>query len=80
MRIYHVEHSAGSGWAPGSGGELLEKRLNEAGIPQLSPEQYTAWVTEMAQQRRPIIFNESQDWGLANESLLETVVTAGGCS
>lgn len=80
MRIYHIEHSAGSGWTPGSGGELLEKRLNEVGVPQLSPEQYTAWVTEMARQRRPIIFNESQDWGLANESLLETVVTAGGCS
>jgi len=80
MRIYHIEHSAGSGWTPGFGGELLEKRLNEAGVPQLSGEQYAAWVTQMARQRRPIIFNESQDWGLANESLLETVVTAGGCS
>ena len=77
MRIYHIEHSAGSGWTPGTGGALLEKRLNEAGVPQLSGEQYATWVGQMARQRKPIIFNESQDWGLANESLLETVVAGG---
>ena len=77
MRIYHIEHAAGSGWTPGLGGELLQKRLDKAGVPQLSPEQYASWVSEMAEQRRPIIFNKSQNWGLANENLLEKVVNGG---
>ena len=76
-RIYHIEHSAGSGWTPGLGGELLQKRLDEAGVPQLNPEQYATWINEMTQQRQPIVFNKSEDWGLVNENLLETVVAGG---
>ncbi len=79
-RIYHIEHSVGSGWTPGIGGELLQKRLNDAGIPQLDPKQYATWTTEMAQQRKPIVFNTSEDWGLANEDLPETVINGGSHS
>ncbi|UCG55078.1 MAG: hypothetical protein JSV32_02340, partial [Dehalococcoidia bacterium] len=35
MRIYHIEHAPGSGWAPGVGAKLLDERLKMAGIPQL---------------------------------------------
>ena len=75
MRIYHIEHSPGSGWMPGSGGELLNRRLMAAGIPQLSADQYAAWVKQMHREQRSIIFNESEEaWGLANERLPETVI------
>jgi len=76
MRIYHIEHSLGSGWTPGPGGELLNRRLEVAGIPQLSGNQYAVWVKQMRKQRQPIIFNESQAWGLANESLPETIIAS----
>lgn len=79
MRIYHIEHSPGSGWTPGVGGELLAKRLTKADVPQLSGEQYAAWVTEMCCKRQPIIFNQSEAWGLADENLSETTI-AGGIS
>jgi len=77
MRIYHIEHSAGSGWSPGIGGELMNKRLSAAGIPQLNPDQYYAWERQMRRQRQPITFNEGERWGLANESLPEIVITEG---
>lgn len=77
MRIYHIEHAPGSGWTPGLGGELLEKRLTEVGVPQLTREQYSAWVNQMCTQRQPIVFNQSEGWGLANESLPETVIAGG---
>jgi hypothetical protein len=34
--IYHIEHSAGSGWTPGKGEQLLFERLEKAGIPYFS--------------------------------------------
>jgi hypothetical protein len=34
--IYHVEHSAGSGWTPGKGEQLLFERLAKSGIPYIS--------------------------------------------
>ncbi len=77
MRIYHIEHSLGSGWTPGSGGKLLEKRLVGAGIPQLSARQYAAWVMQMSREHQPIIFNQTDGWGLASEELLETVISGG---
>jgi hypothetical protein len=34
--IRHVEHSAGSGWTPGKGEQLLFERLAKSGIPYIS--------------------------------------------
>ncbi|OGO01493.1 MAG: hypothetical protein A2Y90_02145 [Chloroflexi bacterium RBG_13_52_12] len=75
MRIYHIEHAAGSGWSPGAGGNLLKERLSAAGIPQLSSSEYVALVRQMRRKRRPIIFNGDEGWGLAGESLIETIIT-----
>lgn len=74
IRIYHVEHSPGSGWSPGAGQSLLYKRLAEANIPRLSSSQYIAWVRQMRRQRHPIMFNEDDNWGLSRESLDELLV------
>ncbi len=74
MRIYHIEHSAGSGWSPGLGGELMNKRLSAAGIPQLDYSQYTAWTTQMRRECQPIIFND-ENWGLGQESLEEFIIS-----
>jgi hypothetical protein len=77
IRIYHIEHSIGSGWTPGLGGELLFKRLSAAGIPRVNWEQYVTWITQMIKTRQPIIFNENENWGLANESLPEVIIAEG---
>ena len=74
MRIYHIEHAAGSGWSPGIGGELLEKRLSDTSIPQLEYKQYTAWTAQMRKEGQPLIFND-ENWGLGQESLEEFVIS-----
>lgn len=77
MRVYHIEHLPGSGWSPGLGSKLLRKRLVDAGIPELSARQYTAWVRQMSREHQPIIFNQTDGWGLADENLTETVAARG---
>jgi hypothetical protein len=74
MRIYHIEHAAGSGYQPGKGEKLMDDRLKTAGIPKLAWEQYLAWTKEMQKNHRPIIFNKNENWGLADETLKETVI------
>ena len=74
MRIYHIEHSPGSGWAPGDGAKMLNERLRQASIPQVSLEPKKAWINKMCKERRPIIFN-GEEWGLANEELPETTIS-----
>jgi hypothetical protein len=74
MRIYHIEHAAGSGYQPGKGEKLMDDRLKTAGIPKLQWEQYLAWTKEMQKTHRPIIFNKNENWGLADEILEETVI------
>ncbi len=73
MRIYHIEHSAGSGWTPGEGAELLKERLRQTGIPWVKREQSDTWRQKMINERRPIIFADEK-WGLANEELPETTI------
>jgi hypothetical protein len=74
MRIYHIEHAAGSGYQPGVGLKLMDERLKAAGIPKLSWEQYLAWTKEMNKTHRPIIFNKDANWGLADKTLPETII------
>ena len=52
----------------------MNQRLNDAGMPQLSRKQKAAWQAQMRRERRPIIFNRDKGWGLADESLQETVI------
>src|SRR5262249_52340786 len=46
MRVYHIEHGAGSGWTP-EGETLLVDRLAKHGIPVLDWPQVARWCTEM---------------------------------
>src|SRR5439155_9624431 len=57
MRIYHIEHSVGSGWTP-EGHEALLARLRSDGVPRLDFEQYRALPIRTSESRRPIIFND----------------------
>jgi hypothetical protein len=62
---YHLEHGAGSGWSP-EGQSALNDRLQRAGVPQVSLEQYHRWSIQMRRENKPILFNKG-DWGLVNE-------------
>lgn len=76
MRIYHIEHGIGSGWTP-EGEEVLYKRIDSAGISRLEADQIRTWALEMRRKGRPIMFN-SENWGLADDDLPETVIPAAG--
>ncbi|GAC1398759.1 MAG: hypothetical protein NVSMB52_12330 [Chloroflexota bacterium] len=69
MRIYHIEHSEGSGWTP-EGEYQLNARLHAKGVPQLKFAEYVALCTQMRRDRQPLIFNDVH-WGLADEQLEE---------
>ena len=70
MVAYHLEHASGSGWSP-EGQAELNARLSQAGVPQVSLEQYHRWSIQMRRENRPVLFND-EHWGLANETLRET--------
>jgi hypothetical protein len=67
--VFHVEH--GSGFKPDDEGKRdLFARLAHAGIPWITNEQLDAYVTQMAETRRPLDVN-ADDWGLCGENLDE---------
>ncbi len=68
-RIYHVEHAPGSGFTP-ENKDKLDTRLRDAGVPQLSHDQFAAWARAMRHDRAPILVN-GHDWGLADDVLRE---------
>ena len=72
MRIYHIEHAAGSGWSP-EGQHLLFERLAAKGIPWLEWDQVLDWATSMQRFRTTMVFNR-RDWGLAADLLPEVQV------
>ncbi len=74
MRIYHIEHAPGSGFTPGPGGELMNLRLKNAGIQQLTPKELWEFFRQMRWKQRTNIFNKDEGWGLAKESLPETII------
>jgi hypothetical protein len=74
MRIYHIEHAAGSGYQPGIGEKLMNERLKSAGIPVLAYEKYNEITQDMIKKHHPVIFTPDENWGLANESLKETML------
>ena len=76
MRIYHVEHSTGSGWTP-EGHRQLFRRLVAQGIPRITDLTVVDWGMQMQELRAPMVFNR-EDWGLAGEELLETALPIPG--
>jgi len=70
MRIYHIEHAAGSGWTP-AGQELLYRRLAEKAIPWLPFEVVLQWASEMKSLHTTLIFN-GRDWGHGGIDFPET--------
>jgi hypothetical protein len=70
--IYHIEHEAGSGYAP-EYAHLLFKRLNDKGIPYLSNDALDEIVFRMKKSNEKVVYN-GNDWGLAALSLEEIVV------
>lgn len=72
MRVYHQQPEIGAGYGPECLWGLLP-RLRERGVPILELTDVLKWATEMRRRGEPKICN-SQDWGLANEQLPETVI------
>lgn len=69
-RIYHIEHSVGSGWSP-QGNQALRARLGRAGVPILSDGEFHNLACEMRATRQATVFN-SKPWGLPDDELAET--------
>jgi hypothetical protein len=72
MRIYHIEHSAGSGWTPEGADKLIE-RISAKGIACLDMQEVLDHAVDMRRHNRPVIFN-GPDWGLARDTLPELVL------
>ncbi len=67
MRIYHIEHGAGSGWTP-EGQAKLFARIAERGLSMIENPEVIGWAKQMQKLRRPMIFN-LENWGLADFQL-----------
>ncbi|MCU1235035.1 MAG: hypothetical protein JWP63_3002 [Candidatus Solibacter sp.] len=76
MRIYHIEHGAGSGWTPEGESEMY-LRIARKGIQTVSYDQLVTLITQMRSTKAPVIFN-MESWGLAESSLLETALESCG--
>lgn len=72
MRIYHIEHGAGSGWTPEGAAKLME-RITAKGIPVLDYRDLYLMATEMRRRKKPLQFNR-KNWGMAGEQLPETII------
>jgi hypothetical protein len=71
MRIYHLEHAAGSGFTPETEHKLND-RLKQSGVPRMSDREYLDLAVAMRAGRKPLIVN-GEDWGLRDASLTEVV-------
>ncbi|MEM6392547.1 MAG: hypothetical protein AAF797_07230 [Planctomycetota bacterium] len=71
MRCYHVEHAVGSGWSK-EGEAKLNARLEKAGIPQTSNQQFDYTAKGMRRRREPRIYNE-ENWGLVSDTFEEII-------
>jgi len=70
MRIYHIEHAAGSGWTPEGQAKLFD-RLAAQGVGHIPFSEVAAWGEQMRRLNCTMIFNR-EDWGLASFDLLDT--------
>jgi hypothetical protein len=75
LRIYHIEHSTGSGWTP-EGQARLFARLAAKGVGYLDYQELVGWATHMRRLNCPMIFNR-ENWGLADVALEERILASG---
>ncbi len=68
MVAIHLEHSAGSGWTPEGAGALFG-RLQKAGVPYLSSEEYRRRVRTIVTSRKGFQPINGPDWGLDSVEL-----------
>jgi hypothetical protein len=78
MRIYHIEHGAGSGWTPEGEGKLFA-RMSQDSIHVVSYQDLVALIVQMRSLHAPVIFN-MDDWGLAALTFPETAPARTACS
>jgi hypothetical protein len=74
-RIFHIDHSAGSGWSP-EGAAQLFARLDSKGIPYLSDEDVLTMRRAFAEDPSAGIVND-ENWGFGAIELPEYEVTPG---
>ena len=75
--IYHIEHSAGSGWTPGKGEQQLFERLDKSGVPFLvwgDLLRYARELREMHDPAQTFIGKNKPIWGLKKLDLPEVVI------
>jgi len=77
MRIYHIEHGAGSGWTPEGEGKLFA-RMSQDSIHVVSYQDLVALIVQMRSLHAPVIFN-MEDWGLAGLRFSETAPGGSAC-
>jgi len=77
MRIYHIEHGAGSEWTPEGEGKLYA-RISQQGIQSVSYQDLVALIAQMRSLHAPVIFN-MDDWGLAALTFSETAPARTAC-
>jgi hypothetical protein len=77
-RIYHIDHSSGSGWSP-QGAAQLFARLSMKGIPYLSDDRLANWQWRVAEDPKSAIVN-NEDWGLGDQNLKERYILPRGRS
>jgi hypothetical protein len=68
-RIYHIEHSVGSGWSP-QGERQLYKRITSKGIRWI-PKRRVLGLARRMYRNGPLVVN-GESWGLRDEPLRET--------
>ena len=73
MRIYHIEHSVGSGWTPEGMNSLL-CRIRQLGIPDVDWRE-VAHIGVILRRWNSLAAFSPGDWGLEKEVLKETVMT-----
>ena len=74
-RIYHIDHSKGSGWSH-QGAAQLFGRLDRNAIPYLNNEAVSRMLREFADDPSAAIVNDA-NWGLVECALPERVVSPG---
>jgi hypothetical protein len=62
-RIYHIDHSIGSGWSP-DGEEQLFDRLRARGVPFLTNNDLGDWQARAAKNPSDVVINQAV-WGFA---------------
>jgi hypothetical protein len=73
LRIYHIEHGAGSGWTPEGQAKLFD-RLRAKGIDWIEYHDLVTWARHMRKLNSPMIFNRG-NWGLGGIDLPEMLVS-----